>query len=322
VHEYDEMEFQRDRNPRDHMVNCWGYSTINFFAPMTRFAANSAGAAAARKCATPPPPWWLGLEESATGTTPPHPHAARRGSEFKEMVKQLHANGIEVILDVVYNHTAEGSDVGPYVISFRGIDASVYYMLDTSAQVQMMNYSGCGNTVNCNHPQVAQMIVDRYTAASDPTSSLSYPLPALSLRWGSLYNCLSPRGGGCSLKHWVEEYHVDGFRFDLASILCRGKDGQVLPGPPLIRQISKDPVLSKVKLISEPWDCGGDGYLVGRFPNWDVWAEWNGQYRDSARRFLKVRQPLPSPAHRVASTGTCGRSGTVSTATRPAASSR
>jgi isoamylase len=91
----------------------------------------------------------------------------------------------------------------------------------------------------------------------------------------------------CSLKHWVEEYHVDGFRFDLASILCRGQDGKVLSGPPLIRQISKDPVLSQVKLIAEPWDCGGDGYLVGRFPNWDVWAEWNGQYRDSARRFLK-----------------------------------
>mmetsp|Transcript_49734 Transcript_49734/g.92667 ORF Transcript_49734/g.92667 Transcript_49734/m.92667 type:complete len:676 (+) Transcript_49734:119-2146(+) len=219
VHEFDEMEFQRSKNARDHMVNTWGYSTINFFAPMTRYAADGGGAVAAR-------------------------------NEFKEMVRLLHNNGIEVLLDVVYNHTAEGGDDDPYLISMRGFDNKVYYMVNTSSYVQLMNYSGCGNTVNCNHPVVAQLIVD-------------------------------------SLKHWVEEYHVDGFRFDLASILCRGQDGAVLKDPPLIRAITKDPVLSKVKLISEPWDCGGDGYLVGQFPNWDIWGEWNGKYRDSARSFLK-----------------------------------
>jgi len=219
VHEFDEMEFQRSPNDRMHMVNTWGYSTLGFFAPMTRYAAAGAG-----------------------------PRAA--ALQFKEMVRQCHAKDVEVILDVVYNHTAEGSDEGPYVIGFRGIDAKTYYMLDTNAYVQMKNYSGCGNTVNCNHPIVAQMIVD-------------------------------------SLKHWVEEYHVDGFRFDLASILCRSEDGPPMPAPPLIRMISKDPVLSKVHLIAEPWDCGGDGYLVGHFPNWDIWAEWNGKYRDAVRNFIK-----------------------------------
>uniref|UniRef100_A0A7S3UH22 isoamylase n=1 Tax=Picocystis salinarum TaxID=88271 RepID=A0A7S3UH22_9CHLO len=218
VFEYDEMEFKRRPNPRDHMVNTWGYSHISFFAPMSRYASTS---------------------------TP----AVNVSDEFKTMVKQLHLNGIEVILDVVYNHTAEGGDDDPYVLSMRGIDNKMYYMVDLNSYVQLLNFSGCGNTVNANNPVVAQLIID-------------------------------------SLRHWVEEYHVDGFRFDLATALCRGEQGEPLTVPPLIRAISKDPILSKVKLIAEPWDCGGY-YLVGGFPNWDIWAEWNGIYRDDVRRFLK-----------------------------------
>lgn len=217
VFEYDELEFQRFKNPRDHMVNVWGYSHINFFAPMSRFAADGGG-----------------------------PVAAAR--EFKEMVKKLHAAGVEVILDVVYNHTAEADDKDPYTISFRGIDSKTYYITDTQQYVQLLNFTGCGNTINANHPVVKQLIID-------------------------------------SLVRWVEEYHVDGFRFDLASSLCRGERGEPLAAPPLIRDIAKHPVLSKVKLIAEPWDLGM--YQVGSFPNWDVWGEWNGVYRDDMRRFLK-----------------------------------
>lgn len=218
VFEYDELEFQRTPNPRDHMVNIWGYSHINFFSPMSRFAADGAGPAAAAK-------------------------------EFKHMVQQLHKAGIEVILDVVYNHTAEGGDDDPYVLSFRGIDNEAYYMVDPNNKSHLLNYSGCGNTTNANHPAMKQMIID-------------------------------------SCKRWVEEYHVDGFRFDLASCLCRDRSGNPMAVPPLIRDIAKDPVLSKVKLIAEPWDCGGL-YQVGGFPNWDVWGEWNGKYRDDVRRFIK-----------------------------------
>ena len=218
IFEYDELEFQRLPNPRSHMTNVWGYSHISFFAPMSRFGSGGEG-----------------------------PIAASR--EFKTLVKALHAAGIEVLLDVVYNHTAEGGDVEPYVLSWRGIDADTYYMSDKASYVQLLNYSGCGNTVNANNPVVTQLILD-------------------------------------SLRHWVEEYHVDGFRFDLASALCRDEDGTPMQSPPLIRAISKDAVLSRVKLISEPWDCGGL-YQVGSFPNWDVWAEWNGRYRDDVRRFLK-----------------------------------
>lgn len=217
VFEYDELEFQRDKNPRAHMVNIWGYSHINFFAPMSRFGSAGRGPAAAAR-------------------------------EFKEMVKTLHNNGIEVILDVVYNHTAEGSDVNPYILSHRAIDTSTYYMMDQQQYVQLLNYSGCGNTVNANNPATAAQIV-------------------------------------ASLRQWVDEYHVDGFRFDLATCLCRDNKGNLIGAPPLIRAISKDPVLSKVKLIAEPWDCGA--YQVGSFPNWDIWAEWNGQYRDIVRRFIK-----------------------------------
>ncbi|KAL0786733.1 hypothetical protein Bca101_002979 [Brassica carinata] len=216
VFEFDELELQRRPNPRDHMVNTWGYSTVNFFAPMSRYASGEGDPIKASK-------------------------------EFKEMVKALHSAGIEVILDVVYNHTNEADDKYPYTISFRGIDNKIYYMLDPNNQ--LLNYSGCGNTLNCNHPVVMELILD-------------------------------------SLKHWVTEYHVDGFRFDLASVLCRDTDGSPLSAPPLIRAIAKDSVLSRCKIIAEPWDCGGL-YLVGKFPNWDRWAEWNGMYRDDVRRFIK-----------------------------------
>ncbi|XP_051124613.1 isoamylase 3, chloroplastic isoform X2 [Andrographis paniculata] len=218
VFEFDELEFQRHPNPRDHMINTWGYSTINFFSPMSRYASNGGG-------------------------------PVNASSDFKKMVKALHNAGIEVILDVVYNHTNEGDDKNPYPISFRGIDNKVYYMLDLDNNAKFFNFSGCGNTLNCNHPVVMELILD-------------------------------------SLRHWVVEYHVDGFRFDLASVLCRGTDGSPLNAPPLVRAIAKDSVLSRCKLIAEPWDCGGL-YLVGKFPNWDRWAEWNGIFRDDVRRFIK-----------------------------------
>jgi len=215
VYVYDEREFTRFPNPRDHMVNAWGYSTINFFAPMPRFSEGGDPVGAI--------------------------------DEFKDMVKALHAAGIEVILDVVYNHTAEQDDRTPYPVSFRGIDSKSYYM--TSPEGHLLNLAGCGNTVSCNKDPGFSLVMD-------------------------------------SLRYWVEEMHVDGFRFDLASVLCRDDNGAPIDAPPVIRAIAKDPVLSKVKLISEPWDCGGL-YQVGSFPNWDVWAEWNGKYRDDVRRFIK-----------------------------------
>lgn len=217
VFEYDELEFQRSVNPRDHMVNVWGYSHINFFAPMARFAAGGGG-----------------------------PFAA--ALEFKQLVAALHAAGIQVILDVVYNHTNEGGDDDPYVTSFRGIDNPTYYMTDTDQYVQLLNYSGCGNTTNANHPVMQQLIMD-------------------------------------SLRQWVEEYHVDGFRFDLASVMCRDGLGNPIDSPPIVRAIAMDPVLSQVHLLAEPWDCGM--YQVGSFPNWDIWGEWNGKFRDDMRKFVK-----------------------------------
>ncbi|KAJ8762610.1 hypothetical protein K2173_008049 [Erythroxylum novogranatense] len=218
VFEFDEFEFQRRPNPRDHMINTWGYSTINFFAPISRYASDGGG-------------------------------PLNASHEFKQMVKALHNAGIEVILDVVYNHTNEADDENPYTTSFRGIDNKVYYMVDLNNKGQLLNFAGCGNTLNCNHPVVMELILD-------------------------------------SLRHWVTDYHVDGFRFDLTSVLCRGTDGSPLNSPPVIRAIAKDAVLSRCKIIAEPWDCGGL-YLVGKFPNWDRWAEWNGKYRDDIRRFIK-----------------------------------
>ena len=170
----------------------------------------------------------------------------REGSELKTLIKALHKEGIKVILDVVFNHTAEGNENGPY-ISYRGIDNKTYYMLTPDGYY--FNFSGCGNTLNCNNPNVRDMIVE-------------------------------------SLRYWVTDYHVDGFRFDLAAILGRDQNGCPMPNPPLLESLAHDPILGKTKLIAEAWDAGGL-YQVGAFPSWGRWAEWNGKYRDSIRRFLK-----------------------------------
>jgi len=211
VFEFDEMEYYHHNDPRSGLRNFWGYSTLGFFAPNGRFAA-----------------------------------AGTRGeqvAEFKRLVKALHEAGIEVILDVVFNHTAEGGEGSP-AYHFRVLDEDVYYIRDD--EVGYHNYSGCGNTVNCNHPVVRRFILD-------------------------------------SLRHWVTEYHIDGFRFDLAPILCRGRDGELLENPPLIEAIDEDPVLRDIKMISEAWDAAG-AYQVGSFPS-EHWPEWNGKYRDDVRRF-------------------------------------
>ncbi len=214
-------EFEEAANPKTNpatgtkLVDYWGYNPLGFFAPKAAYAS----------------------DPSCTG--PVH--------EFKAMVKALHAAGIEVILDVVFNHTAEGDERGP-TLSLRGLDNSVYYLLDPETGAYR-NFSGCGNTLNCNHPVVRDLILD----------------------------CLC---------YWVTEMHVDGFRFDLASILGRGRDGTVLSDPPLLERIAANPVLAGVKLIAEAWDAAGL-YQVGTFPNWGRWAEWNGRFRDDIRRFVR-----------------------------------
>ena len=193
--------------------NYWGYNSIAFFAPSGEYAC--------------------------------HPEQGTQLAEFREMVGALHDAGIEVILDVVFNHTAEGNEKGP-TLSFRGIDNAVYYLLDDKGRYR--NFSGCGNTMNCNHPLVRSLIMD-------------------------------------CLRHWVTAMHVDGFRFDLASILGRDQKGRILENPPLIEHIAEDPILRDVKLIAEAWDAGG-AYQVGSFG--DIrWAEWNGRYRDDVRRFWR-----------------------------------
>lgn len=222
VFEYDELEFQRSPNARDHMTNIWGYSHVSFMAPMSRFKTSS-----------------LQPEEE-------DPSAVAQ--EFKEMVRRLHAAGIQVILDVVYNHTVEADDADPYLLSWRGIDAQAYYQQDPDAYVRLCNHSGCGNTIAANAPLPKQLILD-------------------------------------SLKRWATEYHVDGFRFDLASCLCRDEYGRPLADPPLIREIAECPELSHVKLIAEPWDLGL--FQVGTFPAHGRWAEWNGVYRDDVRKFIR-----------------------------------
>ncbi|KAF2958464.1 glycogen debranching protein [Thermotoga sp. Ku-13t] len=166
--------------------------------------------------------------------------------EFKDLVKELHRHGFEVILDVVYNHTGEGNELGP-TLSFRGIDNEIYYMLDTKNKRYYLNYSGCGNTMNCNHPVVKEMIID-------------------------------------SLRYWATEMHVDGFRFDLAAILGRTPDGRWIGDFSLLKDISEDAILHDLKLIAEGWDAAG-GYFLGQFP--EGWAEWNGKYRDTVRRFVR-----------------------------------
>lgn len=213
IFEFDEMESARVVDDVQ-LYNYWGYNTVSFFAPNTGYAFN---------------------EE--------HNH---EGDELKSLIKALKENGIEVILDVVFNHTAEGNEMGP-CFSFKGIDNNVYYMLTPDAHYY--NFSGCGNVMNCNHPVVRNFIID-------------------------------------CLRHWAIEYRVDGFRFDLASILGRDQNGAPMANPPILESLAFDPVLGKMKLIAEAWDAGGL-YQVGSFPSWNRWAEWNGRYRDDMRSFLK-----------------------------------
>lgn len=213
IFEFDEMESARVVDGVQ-LYNYWGYNTVSFFAPNTSYAFN---------------------EE--------HNH---EGDELKSLIKALKENGIEVIFDVVFNHTAEGNEMGP-CFSFKGIDNNVYYMLTPDAHYY--NFSGCGNVMNCNHPVVRSFIID-------------------------------------CLRHWAIEYRVDGFRFDLASILGRDQNGAPMANPPILESLAFDPVLGKMKLIAEAWDAGGL-YQVGSFPSWNRWAEWNGRYRDDMRSFLK-----------------------------------
>ena len=216
IQEFNECEYQV-LNPHIHekLYQYWGYSTVNFFAPMNRYAST------------------------------PEPGVAIL--EFKSMVKALHQNEISVILDVVFNHTNEGDENGP-INSFKGIDCCTYYLLDKNGQ--FMNFTGCGNTFNTNYPVVQNLIID-------------------------------------VLRYWVLEMHVDGFRFDLASVFSLGTNGEVLPLAPIIEAISHDPVLSKTLLIAEPWDATGL-YQVGNFHPHEVrWSEWNDRYRDTVRSFIK-----------------------------------
>ena len=213
IFEFDETMNSRTVDGKQ-LLECWGYNTVGFFAPNSSYAAAN--------------------EHNQEGT------------EFKTLIRELHANGIEVILDVVFNHTAEGNEKGK-TISFKGLDNNIYYMLTPDGNYY--NFSGCGNTLNCNHPVVQQLILE-------------------------------------CLRYWTINYRVDGFRFDLASILGRNEDGSPMNNPPLHRTLANDPILSNVKLIAEAWDAGGL-YQVGSFPASGRWAEWNGRYRDALRSFLK-----------------------------------
>jgi len=196
------------------LKNYWGYNTTNFFSPDARYASSG--------------------------------DSGSQVAEFKQMVKALHREGIEVILDVVYNHTSEGNHMGP-MLSFRGVDNSTYYRLIADNPRYYMDYTGTGNSLNVRHPQVLKLIMD-------------------------------------SLRYWIEEMHVDGFRFDLAATLARElQDVDRLSA--FFDIINQDPVVSQVKLIAEPWDVGEGGYQVGKFPV--LWAEWNGKYRDTVRRYWK-----------------------------------
>ncbi|MDU9049467.1 MAG: glycogen debranching protein GlgX [Candidatus Electrothrix sp. Rat3] len=213
VTEFDETECLF-HNPEtgEKLRNYWGYSPLSFFAPKASYSSDSA-------------------------------HPLR---EFRDMVKTLHKAGIEVILDIVFNHTSEGGWDGP-TTSFRGIDNPIYYLLDPQTK-EYLNFSGCGNTCNCNHPIVRTLIMD-------------------ALHW------------------WVIEMHVDGFRFDLASILGRDQNGNVLSNPPVVEMIAEDPVLAETKIIAEAWDAAGL-YQVGHFSPHHRWAEWNGRFRDDTRMFM------------------------------------
>ena len=213
IFEFDEIRHQREHEGQE-LLDYWGYNSVSFFAPNTSYCA--------------------AVEHN------------REGNELKKLIKTLNENGIEVILDVVFNHTAEGNENGPF-FSFKGFDNNIYYMLTPDGKYY--NYSGCGNTLNCNHPIVQQMIVE-------------------------------------CLRYWVTSYRVNGFRFDLATILGRNEDGSPMSKPPLLASLAFDPILGKTKLIAEAWDAGGL-YQVGSFPSWNRFAEWNGKYRDDIRSFLK-----------------------------------
>lgn len=215
IFEFNECEHSM-KNPKTHarLFNFWGYSTVNFFSPMNRFATSSEWESARQEC--------------------------------KTMIRELHKAHIEVILDVVFNHTAEGNEKGP-TLSFKGIDNAIYYLLDKDGQYA--NYSGTGNSLNANHPVVSRLILD-------------------------------------SLRFWVSEMHVDGFRFDLASALTRDTQGHPMAHSLLVSSITHDPILAHTKLIAEAWDAAGL-YQVGSFPGEGRWAEWNGKYRDRVRRFIK-----------------------------------
>ena len=213
IFEFDEMRDYREVDGKP-LLDYWGYNTVSFFAPNTSYTAE--------------------IEYN------------REGCELKRLIQELNNNGIECFLDVVFNHTAEGNEEGPF-FSFKGFDNNIYYMLTPDGKYY--NFSGCGNTLNCNHPIVQQMILE-------------------------------------CLRYWVTSYHVDGFRFDLATILGRNEDGSPMNKPPLLQSLAFDPILGSVKLIAEAWDAGGL-YQVGSFPAWNRWAEWNGRYRDDLRDYLK-----------------------------------
>lgn len=213
IFEFDEMQNCRHFEGKE-LIDYWGYNTVSYFAPNTSYCS-----------------------------TQEYNH---EGDELRALIRDLHAAGIQVILDVVFNHTAEGNEDGPF-ISFKGFDNNIYYMLTPDGNYY--NFSGCGNTVNCNHPVVQEMIVE-------------------------------------CLRYWTVNFHIDGFRFDLASILGRNEDGSPMEYPPLLYRLARDPLLSDVKLIAEAWDAGGM-YQVGNFPAWKRWAEWNGKYRDALRSYLK-----------------------------------
>lgn len=215
IYEFDEWEHSKlHPDTGEQLVNYWGYSTLNFFSPKAGYAASGK----------------FGMQVD----------------ELKTLIKHLHEHYIEVFLDVVFNHTAEGDHRGP-TISFKGIDNKTYYML--TPEGYYFNFSGTGNTLNCNNPVVRNMVLD-------------------------------------CLRYWAAEYHIDGFRFDLAAILGRAPDGSPLNNPPLLESLAFDPVLANCKLVAEAWDAGGL-YQVGNFPAYGRWAEWNGKYRDHLRKYLK-----------------------------------
>ena len=235
VHEFPTNHWHPDDK---RLPNYWGYDTLAFFSPHRGYAADDEPGCQVR--------------------------------EFKQMVKALHQAGIEVILDVVFNHTAEGNAKGP-TLGFKGLENSVYYHLEKIDRSIYSNYSGCGNAINGNHPVVREMI----------------------------FNCL---------RHWVCNYHIDGFRFDLASILSRDRHGRLVPNPPLVETISEDPLLADTKIIAEAWDAAG-AYQVGSFSHMR-WAEWNGRFRDDVRRYWNGFTPtLGEVATRMAGSSDLYQSG-------------